>query len=158
MTLIKKLQQAIDALGTFHDAPRTVDVSEGARRMTCELRGLDRLACQLRVLRLQTPELAAASRDRLQAISESLSSRLTYLLEPVSLIEIDSEGCTVQLRSNPPRQEDNGRACYYELLVRRGGEINLCRYRAGDGDREIVPAKLTREVLGRLAADFSAVL
>ena len=158
MSLADKLQSALDAMGTFHEDLRTADACEQERHMVCELHGLDRLACQLHVLRLQTPELADASLERLQSISESLSERLTYLLEPVSPIEIDSEGCTVQLRSNPP-QQDEDQTTYYELLVRRGGEISLCRYRSSpDNNRDIVPAQLTREVLLRLAADFDAVV
>ncbi len=55
----------------------------------------------------------------------------------------------MQLRSNPPQRDDDGRS-YYELIVRRGGEIALTRYRkenggarqqiAGDGDARSVAA------------------
>ena len=36
------------------------------------------------------------------------------------------------MRSNPPQKDDDGRS-YYELLVRRGGEIALVRYRKENG-------------------------
>ena len=49
-------------------------------------------------------------------------------MEPIRPIELDADACVVQLRSNPPQQDDDGRS-YYELLVRRGGEIALARYR-----------------------------
>ncbi len=50
-------------------------------------------------------------------------------------------------------------AAYYELLVRRGGEISLTRYRKDNGDaRRQIAATVTREVLLRLANDFCTVL
>ena len=61
----------------------------------------------------------------------------------------------MQLRSNPPQRDDDGRS-YYELLVRRGGEITLTRYRKENGDaRRPIAANVTREVLLRLVGDFS---
>jgi hypothetical protein len=63
-----------------------------------------------------------------------------------------------QLRSSPPQRDDDGRS-YYELTVRRGGEIALARYRKESGKpREQIAAHVTREVLLRLADDFEAVL
>jgi hypothetical protein len=42
-------------------------------------------------------------------------------------------------------------------MVRRGGDITLSRYNKKSGQlRQIVPAHVTREVLGRLADDFVA--
>ena len=58
----------------------------------------------------------------------------------------------------PPQRDDDGRS-YYELLVRRGGEIALARYRKENGAaRQLIAATVTREVLLRLAGDFCAVL
>ena len=91
-------------------------------------------------------------------MAENLSKRLTYLLEPISPIETDAQGCVVQLRSNPPHK-DTDRTSYYELLVSRAGELSLCRYtRPAGGTRQLIPAELTREVLCRLAGDFEAVV
>ena len=40
-------------------------------------------------------------------------------------------------------------------MVRRGGDITLSRYSKKSGQlRQIIPAQVTREVLGRLANDF----
>ncbi len=64
------------------------------------------------------------ARPQLERISKSLSERLTYLMEPITPIELDAAECIVQLRSNPPQRDDDGRS-YYELIVRRGGEISL---------------------------------
>ena len=98
------------------------------------------------------------TRAELERIGKALAERLTYLMEPISPIEIDADACVVQLRSNPPQRDDDGRS-YYELMVRRGGEIALARYRKENGDaRQQIPATVTREVLLRLVGDFCAVL
>ena len=55
-------------------------------------------------------------------------------MEPICPIEIDADACVVQLRSNPPHRDDDGRS-YYELMVRRGGEIALSRYRKENWQR-----------------------
>jgi hypothetical protein len=60
------------------------------------------------------------------------------------------------MRSNPPSKGDDG-TTYYELLVRRGGELELVRFRKIPGHvRETIPAMLTREVYLRLAADLAS--
>jgi hypothetical protein len=64
----------------------------------------------------------------------------------------------VQLRSNPPHRDDDGRS-YYELMVSRGGQIALGRYRKDNGNaRQPIVATVTREVMTRLVGDFCAVL
>ena len=116
------------------------------------------MACAFTTLAVASDVLAGVSNDRLKTLADTLSRRINYLLEPVNPIEVDPEQCVVQLRSVPP-QKDDGQTSYYELHVRRGGQIDLCRYRKDKGQpRQIVPAHVTREVLLRLVADFSAVL
>ena len=79
-------------------------------------------------------------------------------MEPIARSRSTPQACIVQLRSNPPQRDDDGRS-YYELLVRRGGEIALARYRKENGNaRQPIPATVTREVLLRLVGDFCAVL
>ena len=70
----------------------------------------------------------------------------------------EADACVVQLRSSPPQRDDDGRS-YYELLVRKGGEIALQRYRKEIGDaRQPIAATVTREVLLRLVVDFETAL
>lgn len=138
-------------------SPQMIRALDGPRELTCELAALDTLGCAFLRLALTTDDLAGASPARLQKISDALAGRLTYLLEPISPIEVDEERCIVQMRSNPP-QHNEGKSSYYELLVRRGGEISLCRYEKSPSQaRQAVPAQVTREVLLRLVGDFAAV-
>jgi len=156
MTLRMQFEHELNQLGTGGAA--TVDITTGSRRLTCDLVERNSLAVAFQTLRVATPELAGATSDSLERMAKSLSDRLTYLMEPIRPIEIDADACVAQLRSSPPQRDDDGRS-YYELTVRRGGEISLARYRKEPGTvRQQIAATVTREVLLRLADDFEAVL
>jgi hypothetical protein len=156
MNIQAQLERELKQLGPGGAA--SVAVAEGPRNLTFDVIERNSLAVVLNQLRLATAELAAATAVDLERIGKDLSSRLTYLMEPIRPIEIDADACVVQLRSNPPQKDDDGRT-YYEILVRRGGEIALSRYRKEPGTpRQQIAATVTREVLLRLAADFDAVL
>jgi hypothetical protein len=136
----------------------TVAVESQLRTLRCDIVERNTLAVSFGVLRLSTAELASADSARLERIGKALATKLTYLMEPISPIEFDAQGCVVQLRSNPPQRDDDGRS-YYELLIRRGGEIALTRYRKENGNaRQPITATVTREVLSRLVGDFCSVL
>ncbi len=157
MSLQNEIKRSLAAAGTFSSGQQVVEASDGPRRIACELVALDSLACAFNRLTLHADSLTQLSTDQLKSAAEQLSARLTYLLEPISPIEIDSQGCMVQLRSSPPQKDDNGTS-YYELLVSRAGQISLIRYsRAPGATRTIIPAQVTREVLLRLVSDFAAV-
>jgi hypothetical protein len=156
MNLQHQFEQELSKLGSGGTTSLAVEVQP--RHLTCDIVERNSLAVSFNQLRLATTELAAAGPADLERIGKALSARLTYLMEPIAPIEIDQAACVVQLRSNPPQRDDDGRS-YYELLVRRGGEIALVRYRKENGDaRRQIPATLTREVLARLVGDFCAVL
>ncbi len=156
MTLQTQFEQQLTNLGS--GAATTVAVEDPPRQLTCDLVERNQLAVSFSQLRLATSELASAIPADLERIGKALSERLTYLMEPIAPIEHDAQGCVVQLRSNPPQRDDDGRS-YYELLVRRGGEIALTRYRKENGGaRHPIPAAVTREVLLRLVGDFCQVL
>jgi len=127
-------------------------------RIEADLVAVDGIGCSFQTLGLSTGKLASASLDELKAISETLTGKLTYLLEPIGLVEADAYRCSIQLRSNPPKKGED-ETSYYELMVRRGGDITLSRYSKKTGQlRQIIPANVTREVLGRLADDFIAAV
>jgi hypothetical protein len=155
INLQKQFQQE---LGKQSGGTVTVVVESGPRKLTSEIVEHNSLAVSFNRLQLVTTELASFTATELERIGKALSARLTYLMEPIAPIEIDAAECVVQLRSNPPQKDDDGRT-YYELLVRRGGEITLTRYRKEPASaRQQVTATVTREVLLRLVGDFNAVL
>lgn len=155
MTLQTQFEQQLTQLSA--GAARAV-AEEPPRQVACDIAEHNPLAVSFNRLQLRTTELANASVAELEGLSKALAQRLTYLMEPISPIEIDAQACVVQMRSSPPQRDDDGRT-YYELLVRRGGEIALCRYRKENGaGRRQIAATVTREVLVRLVSDFCRVL
>lgn len=127
-------------------------------RIEADLLAVDAIGCSFQTLAYSTDRLANASLEELKQISEKLTAKLTYLLEPIGLVEADADRCSVQLRSSPPQKGEEGTS-YYELMVRRGGHVTLSRYSKQAGQlRQIVPAQLTREVFCRLADDFLAAV
>jgi hypothetical protein len=156
MTIQSQFQQQLTKLGTGGAA--TLAAEAQPRKLSCDFVERNSLAVSFNVLRLTTTELSSSNPVDLERIGKALSDRLTYLMEPIAPIEIDAQACVMQLRSNPPQRDDDGRS-YYELTVRRGGEIALTRFRKETGaTRRQIPATVTREVLVRLVGDFCAVL
>ena len=156
MSLRSRADAILNSLAAFHDEERLLECHDAGHRLRCQLSALDKLGCAFQMFEVRSDSLASASMDRLKELSEALSRRLTYLLEPISLVEVDADQRVVQLRSNPPQKDETGTS-YYELLVASGGRLSLRRYAKSPGNpRQPIPAQVTREVFFRLVADFAA--
>ena len=159
MSLQEKLGERLSRLeadGAL-TSPQKIEIDGDNYQLTCEVNAVGPLGCALGHMTASGNKLAGASVDQLKSVSESLASQLTYLLEPVAPIEVDQDGCVVQMRSDPPHREQEDYV-YYELLV-HPGRVTLRRFRKEKRQpREAVNAHLTREVLVRLAADLVAVV
>lgn len=157
----EQIREQLDSLGSqadFTTSSHTMLAEQAGLRITCELTALGTLGCAFRHLTVESETLADATMEQVQEIGTALSKKLTYLLEPIAPIEIDADGCVVQLRSQPPHRVEESRS-YYELLVRRGGSICLRRFVKSNGTvREETPASVTREVFLRLVDDLSSAL
>ena len=156
MSLEALVKNELAGWSSFHGNERLLEVSDGDHQLTCPVVALDRLACAFTRLSVRSQAASPKNMAELQEVAKRLSGRLTYLLEPISPIEVDAHGCTVQMRSTPPQKDDDGLS-YYELLVDRDGQLSLCRYRrAAAATRTVIPCEVTREVFARLVQDFAA--
>jgi hypothetical protein len=156
MTYAQLITSELDRIAAQGRGRLEVDTGKG--ELESLLSAVDAIGCAFESFALTTDQLAGASMEQIKKLSEALSSRLNYLLEPISPIEADYESCTLQLRSSPPRLGEQG-TVYYELLVKRGGSLSLQRYLAKPGQMRLpIAAQVTREVFHRLADDFVAVL
>jgi len=96
----------------------------------------------------------------LARLGEEVASRVTYLLEPLRLIEVAPRLGYAQIRSTRPSVR-NGRREYYEAVSNQLADghcvLTLARYRAVKGNRQrvAVPINLTWEALERLLEDLS---
>ncbi len=155
MSLKTQAQTVLSGAASFLQGRYTLQLAENHQSLESEIVTLDALALAFSHLTLTSAALAAAPIDQLKKVADALSKRLTYLLEPISPIEVDADQCVVQLRSNPPQRDDNGTQ-YYELLVRHGGELSLRRFQKQSGGvRQAISAHVTREVFLRMIGDFS---
>jgi hypothetical protein len=156
MSVTTQIEKAAEQAAGARPGPWTVDETVGDVRFTCDLLALEMLACAFTRFEMSNTAWASQPIAGVKRIAENLAKRLTYLLEPISPIETDADECVVQMRSNPPRQNED-RTSYYELHVRRGGVLSLCRYEKQPGDpRQQVPIHVTREVFRHLLDDFAA--
>ncbi|MEX2141889.1 MAG: hypothetical protein WD894_21670 [Pirellulales bacterium] len=154
-TLRTETQTALEQLASDQSYPHRLQCETAGQRLQAEIVALDTLACAFNYLGVELDSLATAPVALLKQVADRLSHRLTYLLEPITAVEVDANQCAVQLRSNPPQKDDNGTS-YYELLVKRGGLISLSRFKKEPREvRCLVPAHVTREVFLRLVDDFS---
>jgi len=135
-----------------------LEIDTPSGKLHADILAADAIGCTFETFVYASDKLAGLSIEKLKKLSDALTARLTYLLEPISTIETDADTATVQLRSSPPQKDDDG-SSYYELLVRRGGDLTLCRYQKSPGQpRQVIPAHITRQVFERLADDFVAVV
>jgi hypothetical protein len=155
-TLKAQAQAALEKLDTDRTYPHRLECEVGGQRLQAEILALDTLACAFNHLGVELDALASSPVENLKQVADQIARRLTYLLEPITAVEVDRDQCAVQLRSNPPQKDDDNATSYYELLVRRGGHVSLCRYKKQPGEiRRLVPAHVTREVFLRLVDDLS---
>ncbi len=93
-------------------------------------------------------------------LGEETTSSVTYLLEPLRLVEVAPRLGYAQIRSTRPSVR-SGRREYYEAVANQMANgycvLTLARYRAVKGNRKraAVPINLTWEALERLLEDLS---
>lgn len=159
MSLSQKIAAALDENTIVHAPPCVVAVEDGPSRLVLNLSAVDSVGVALSSL-----EFAAARRaegelspEALRAWGDRLAGRVTYLMEPLKVFEIDAGGGGLQLRSQSPTARDDRRG-YYEVQLSRQGMLKMVRYAFDEASRarHEVPCQLTREVLERLADDLVA--
>lgn len=87
-----------------------------------------------------------------------VAGRVTGLLEPLKVVEIDPQRQEALVRSTGPTQRGD-RLFYYEVLLKGTREAEVRRFRASSqpGERrEQVAFALTHEALAKLVADVTA--
>jgi hypothetical protein len=135
-----------------------LDENSGWRaRMTTERQ--ENLSCSLWELSLERSLGATLRHDGLRSWSQNVAARVTGLVEPLSLVELDVERAEALLRSTQPTHRSD-ESFYYEILLKGDYSALVRRYRAAaPGDRrEQIPFPLTHETLSRLASDIVSAL
>lgn len=86
-----------------------------------------------------------------------IAARVTGLMEPLRLVEIDAAHDMAQLRSAAPAAKGDA-LHYYEVERRTDGRSNVRRFQGGNAvtKREQVPFALTHEALAKLVSDLAS--
>lgn len=139
-------------------SPTSVTATEpGGLEMRVDFTAVDSMSCSFSQIELFVPALQQATFDVLKQWANSLSKRITYLLENIGPLEYDPAAGQVLIRSTSPSQLPHGTQ-YYEIVLssKSGGNFTLRRYRSTKGQpgRDAVDITVTHEVLLKLAEDL----
>jgi hypothetical protein len=150
--------ELINLVGHTGPPSQTVALSDlSGLELAIDFSIVDQLSCAFEELRLDIPTLVSCDIERLKEWAQSLSPRVTYLLENLGPIEIDTQAGQVLIRSTPPDQQPDG-TTYYEILLesQTTGHFTLCRYEAikGTPGRTPVDIQTTHEMLRKLVGDL----
>jgi hypothetical protein len=157
MSLSKKIAAALDENTKAYVLPCTVTVEDSPDRLTLHLSSLDSVGLAFSTLEYANTSRAELSSDALKEWGDRLTKRVTYLMEPLKVVEVDDQGGEVQVRSQNPtaRSEERG---YYEMRLFRQASLRMERivFDAATRERRPTNCQLTREVVERLADDIAA--
>jgi hypothetical protein len=119
----------------------------------------DELGSLVWELTLRRNSVAAASAAGLADWAQAAADRVTGLLEPLKVVEVDVQRQEALLRSDEPAHRGE-KLLYYEVLLSGAIQAAVRRYQAaqGNGKREQVAFALTNEALAKLAADLAAAV
>jgi hypothetical protein len=146
MTLENTLRQQLNST-----EPGGIHFQDAGWDVTLALDKRDSLSCSIKELTLTRAEPCADVR----AWATRLADRVTGLLEPLRVLEVDARLQKAILRSDVPSQRD-GKACYYELTLTPTA-ASLKRF-AGDrvnGEpRQVIAFVLTHDAIVKVVGDI----
>jgi hypothetical protein len=125
------------------------------------LEAYDRYSVTMRSLEVTASHLPAKSTTELRRCADEVARRLSYLEEPLILLELDQEDNQAQLRSQSPHQEGEG-CTYWEAMLWASPHprLRLARYRwsPDQTEREIIAYPTTFAMMGRIVQDLASSL
>lgn len=146
------LQHALSFAG---NPPQLVSITGKALKFQMSVLSVDSLACALDEMKF-VPNGVEWPSAMIRRFAERTCQRVIYLMEPLSILEFDSQASALQARSTNPTTTDEVR-CYFELTL-SGSSGVLRRYSVRPGQpRQQTTMTLTREVLARLTSDLDQI-
>jgi len=135
----------------------TVRVDATPLHLSGEVLLADQLSCLVSELTVRATDGRTLTTEDLRETADTLCHRLTYLLEPIRVLEVDAEAGEVQARSQPPEKQPD-RVRYYELRFATPSTLRLQRFekRKESGERQQIPLQMTYELLEKLTNDLVA--
>lgn len=155
MSLSQKIAAALEARPDNGALPCNVNAEDGAQRLSIHLTASGPVGLAFSTLEFADQSKAEWTPEALRNWGDRLSARLTYLMEPLVVLEQDPLGGEVELRSQAPTSRGGNRS-YYEVRLNRRGTLVLSRLAFDEASRRRLPitCQMTREVLDRLTDDI----
>lgn len=149
------LQNLADWRPSTAEQPLSLQHDESGWQVRLIAEAVDTIGARVWEVVLNRHKLPAETRP-LADQAHHIASKVTGLMEPLRLIEVDSARNFAQLRSDTPSQRGDTRA-YYEVLRHTDGHTTLRRFETTQGGkRRQVAFALTHEILVKLVADLTA--
>ena len=154
MSLSRSLSAAVEAAAA---TPCPIASEAGPHRLALQLTATGPVGLAFDGLDFASIAPLDLSAEALRAWGDRLAARVTYLMEPLVVQEVDAEAGEAELRSQAPTPRAD-RKSFYEVRLRREGALHLRRLAFDDATRRrgLVPCQMTLEVLERLADDLVA--
>lgn len=155
MSLSQKIAAALDARPENGALPCLITVEDEPYRLTLGLTASGPVGLAFDSLDFATLARTEWSPEDLKAWADRIASRVTYLMEPLVVLEHDKVGGEVELRSQTPTARGDRRT-YFEVRLNRHGAMTLSRIAVDEVSRRRQQAtcQMTREVLERLTDDL----
>ena len=145
MSLSKKIAAALDENTKAYVLPCTVTVEDGPHRLTLHLTALDTVGLAFSSLEFATTSRPEWSSEALKEWGDRLAGRVTYLMEPLKVLEIDAGGGEVQIRSqSPTARDDAARLLRNPALPPGNAADGTVRLRRGDAPAPRSPRASSR--------------
>jgi hypothetical protein len=156
MTLSQKLADVLDTIQP-DVLPFLASVQDGRHELSLELTAAGPVGLAFDALNFSAPATPELNAEALRAWADRLAARVTYLMEPLVVVELDPVAGEAELRSQSPTARGDLNA-YYEIRLNTSGVLRLSRvvFDAATRRRRPAPCQLTREVLERLTDDLVA--
>ncbi len=154
-SLSQKIVAEVDAAGQSF-TPGPVSAQEDGARITLHLCAAGPVGLAFDLLEFEAGG-GERAQNALRAWADKLAAKVTYLMEPLVVLEHDTQAGEVELRSQSPTPRGQLKS-YYEVRITKHGVLTMTRivYDSATQVRSTTPCQLTRESLERLVDDLVA--
>jgi hypothetical protein len=158
MSLSQKIAAALDGPDAVV-LPCDVAIEDAANRLVVHLTASGPVGLAFESFDFTTGARHDWPHEALKAWGDRLAARVTYLMEPLVVLEQDALAGEVAIRSHAPSSRGESRA-FYEIRIGRGGNLHLARVAFDESTRRRrgLDCMMTREVLERLIDDIIACI
>jgi hypothetical protein len=126
MSLSRKIAAAVDARPDPGLFPCPVAADDGGHRLSLQLTAAGPVGLAFENLEYAAADRSERSTEALRAWADRLAAKLTYLMEPLVVLEVDPVAGEAELRSQSPTARGDLRA-YYEVRLNKTGTLRLSR-------------------------------